>query len=346
MASSVREDHLWCSAPQYQESRYLWIPPAGPRSITQHSPNDAAEVTRLITDGQSPDSSDSQGFTPLRLASQEHALAAAAALLNHGATVDPTNSFGNTPLFVAVFNSHGRAGMIDLLRSRGADPLHSNPGRADPRGTGQINRQLRCGTVLSRSQLTAVAKNVPIGIPLPALRATKSAVEKPPFTAESLTGSAHPQAPPLGTQRRRQQDTCIGGAASVKSPQRPARVPQVLQLRPRRAPLPGESIAASHMAPAEPLAGHLCDTRSGGLTRWGPGSVLYVSCKCSGRVPAAHLCTNGQHCVPIWLLKGHWREAQMTPEGRLPVPGDPSRTSLRPGGVSLVSFVCSCGTHQ
>jgi ankyrin repeat protein len=92
--------------------------------------NDAAEVTRLIAEGESPDSSDSQGFTPLHLASQEHALDASAALLDLGATVDAINSFGNTPLFVAVFNSRGRPEMIELLRSRGADPMHSN-------GTGQ-----------------------------------------------------------------------------------------------------------------------------------------------------------------------------------------------------------------
>lgn len=92
--------------------------------------NDAAEVARLIAEGETPDSSDSQGFTPLHLASQEHALAAATALLNLGAMVDPINSFGNTPLFVAVFNSRGRPEMIDLLRSRGANPLH-------PNGTGQ-----------------------------------------------------------------------------------------------------------------------------------------------------------------------------------------------------------------
>lgn len=83
-------------------------------------------MTRLIAEGEAPDSSDSQGFTPLHLASQEQALAAAAALLNLGATVDPINSIGNTPLFVAVFNSRGRTEIIELQRSRGAVPLHQN----------------------------------------------------------------------------------------------------------------------------------------------------------------------------------------------------------------------------
>jgi len=100
--------------------------------------NDAAEVTRLIAEGETPDSSDSHGLTPLHLASQEHALSAAAALLNLGATVDPINSFGNTPLFVAVFNSRGRPEMIDLLRSRGADPLRSNGTGQTPMGLARL----------------------------------------------------------------------------------------------------------------------------------------------------------------------------------------------------------------
>ncbi|MGM7774471.1 ankyrin repeat domain-containing protein [Arthrobacter sp. KNU-44] len=100
--------------------------------------NDAVEVTRLIAAGESPDSSDRQGFTPLHLASQEYALAAAAALLSGGAMVDPMNSYSNTPLFVAVFNSRGRPGMIDLLRSRGADPLHANMTGQTPVGLARL----------------------------------------------------------------------------------------------------------------------------------------------------------------------------------------------------------------
>lgn len=100
--------------------------------------NDASEVTRLIAEGESPDSSDSQGFTPLHFACQEHALSAAAALLNLGATIDATNTFGNTPLFVAVFNSRGRPEMVDLLRSRGADPLHTNLAGQTPVGLARL----------------------------------------------------------------------------------------------------------------------------------------------------------------------------------------------------------------
>lgn len=100
--------------------------------------NDAREVTRLIAAGNAPDSSDSQGFTPLHFAAQEYALNAAASLLDLGATVDQTNHFGNTPLFVAVFNSRGRPEMINLLRSRGADPLQSNGSGQTPVGLARL----------------------------------------------------------------------------------------------------------------------------------------------------------------------------------------------------------------
>jgi uncharacterized protein len=100
--------------------------------------DDAAEVTRLIAAGESPDSFDSQGFTPLHLASQEYAPTAAAALLKAGAAVDPMNSRGNTPLFVAVFNSRGRPEIINLLRSRGADPLQANMTGQSPVGLARL----------------------------------------------------------------------------------------------------------------------------------------------------------------------------------------------------------------
>lgn len=87
---------------------------------------DAEEVRRLLEQGFEPDTADHQEFTPLHLAAQEWREDAARALLDDGAFVDPRNRFGNTPLFVAVFNSRGRGELIELLRSRGADPLAQN----------------------------------------------------------------------------------------------------------------------------------------------------------------------------------------------------------------------------
>lgn len=46
--------------------------------------------------------------------------------------------FGNTPLFVAVFNSKGRGDLISLLRERGADPLKANKSGQTPAGLARL----------------------------------------------------------------------------------------------------------------------------------------------------------------------------------------------------------------
>jgi ankyrin repeat protein len=100
--------------------------------------DDVAMLEALLAAGESPDVQDEQGFTPLHFAAQEHSLSAGVALLNAGATVDLENAFGNTALFVAVFNSKGRGELIDLLRSSGADPLHANASGQTPVGLARL----------------------------------------------------------------------------------------------------------------------------------------------------------------------------------------------------------------
>jgi ankyrin repeat protein len=92
----------------------------------------------LLAAGALPDVVDRQGFTPLHLAAQEFALTAAASLLDAGARVEAGNVFGNTPLWVAVFNSKGRGVMSGLLRSHGADPLHVNASGQTPVGLARL----------------------------------------------------------------------------------------------------------------------------------------------------------------------------------------------------------------
>ncbi|WP_395858334.1 ankyrin repeat domain-containing protein [Arthrobacter sp. AG367] len=64
----------------YRPEVEVFLDPAGRSPLHYAALTDAAaEVTRLIAAGESPDSADRQGFTPLHLASQEYALNAGTA---------------------------------------------------------------------------------------------------------------------------------------------------------------------------------------------------------------------------------------------------------------------------
>jgi ankyrin repeat protein len=74
------------------------------------------------------------GMAPLHLAAQEYAAHAARLLLEAGASVDLVDEHGDSPLFVATFNSRGRGDLIVLLREYGADPDLVNRHGQTPRG--------------------------------------------------------------------------------------------------------------------------------------------------------------------------------------------------------------------
>jgi ankyrin repeat protein len=99
---------------------------------------DVPEIERLIGVGANPNIGDNNGFTPLHFAAQGWHPDAASALLAGGAEVDRKNRFGNSPLFVAVFNSNGRGEMIHVLRSSGADPLSINASGQTPLGLAKL----------------------------------------------------------------------------------------------------------------------------------------------------------------------------------------------------------------
>jgi ankyrin repeat protein len=100
--------------------------------------NRRAEAEERLAAGDDPNLGDQRGFTPLHLAAQEGSLETARLLLDHGAEVDPVNTFGNTPLSVAVFNSKGRGDLIAFLRKRGADPFRANDYGKTPVGTARL----------------------------------------------------------------------------------------------------------------------------------------------------------------------------------------------------------------
>jgi ankyrin repeat protein len=99
--------------------------------------NDAAEVSRCLSDGESVDAADRQGFTPLHFAAQQLSLDAVRVLVAAEADVMLANGWGNTALWTAVFAANGSpqigGEIVGLLLDRGADPDHKNNAGRTPR---------------------------------------------------------------------------------------------------------------------------------------------------------------------------------------------------------------------
>jgi len=98
---------------------------------------DLSGLRAAIDDGCPVDAANRQGFTALHVAAQEHAIEVMDQLLQAGADVDARNFYGNTPLWVAVFNSRGRGEAIELLLRNGADPDAINHAGRSPRQLGE-----------------------------------------------------------------------------------------------------------------------------------------------------------------------------------------------------------------
>jgi ankyrin repeat protein len=88
--------------------------------------NEVETVRTLLSSGVDVDQQDKIGYTALHYAAQNYLLDIALVLLEHKASVDAKDTYGNTPLFRAVFNSKGRGDMIQLLLIFGADKDSKN----------------------------------------------------------------------------------------------------------------------------------------------------------------------------------------------------------------------------
>ena len=89
----------------------------------------------LLEQGADPDVHDTdQQWTALHLAARDNDAELVKLLLDHGAEVDPVDTFGNTPLWRAVFAAGEDT--IRTLLEHGADPDRKNHSDVSPRDLG------------------------------------------------------------------------------------------------------------------------------------------------------------------------------------------------------------------
>lgn len=69
----------------------------------------------------------------MHFAAQQSQTEAVRVLIDAGASVDPQDRHGNTPLWRAVFDSHGQTATVQALLQAGADPDIANNAGATPR---------------------------------------------------------------------------------------------------------------------------------------------------------------------------------------------------------------------
>lgn len=94
---------------------------------------DAAGINQRISLRDPVSAADRAGFTPLHFAAQQFQTVAVRTLVEAGAAVDALDSYGNTPLWRAVFDSKGRIETVNILLSAGADPDRANSSGVTPR---------------------------------------------------------------------------------------------------------------------------------------------------------------------------------------------------------------------
>ena len=94
---------------------------------------DLAVVQRCISAKMFVDAQDDNGWTPLHFAAQDTSFEIAEALVKAGANPNMPDSYGNTPLWRAVFCSKETDDrLVKLLRSVGADPKLNNKSNVSP----------------------------------------------------------------------------------------------------------------------------------------------------------------------------------------------------------------------
>ena len=92
-----------------------------------------AVIRALIARGAKVDVvDDGQKWTALHFAAQNQDEATVRVLLDAGASADPTDVFGNSPLWYCIERPHMNRQVINLLVAHGADPLRKNQSGMTP----------------------------------------------------------------------------------------------------------------------------------------------------------------------------------------------------------------------
>lgn len=94
--------------------------------------SNSVATEKLLSDGCDVNAQDRNGWSPLHFSAQSGCLECLQLLLGAGADTELRDSFGNTPLFRAVFESKGDGSLIKALRAAGADPLAKNENGVSP----------------------------------------------------------------------------------------------------------------------------------------------------------------------------------------------------------------------
>ena len=90
-------------------------------------------ISVLAKDGIDINQQDTNGWTPLHFAVQENSILGVKELLRLGAKIDLTDSYGNTALHKATFESKGEGEIIKQLLRAGSNPDHENNHGVSPR---------------------------------------------------------------------------------------------------------------------------------------------------------------------------------------------------------------------